>query len=411
MGTKYKNLIQAGALAVSIGFITVALLVASGGDIFAQGAPPNPFATPDHTATAQANSAAMTATAAAGPPDPFGADKTATAQANLTATAASKTATAVANAAATASAIAHMTAVAADMTATAQANVTATARARNDKRTATAKANMTRTAVAQATTAAGGAPPAPPRATATPVNIEKAEGMAVEGATTVEPDMQVELMAGNVSVKFPTLSRARTYQAMLSESDECGGMAAACASLSIYNAEGEMESDVRLISAAEITVTLDADAVSAMGGDLDGSAVAIQAAALGGITLQLMDDESGEWNSIPSDFMANSDGSVTVSGMTRRFSQIALMVDDDVVAQARMQLSMALGTPTATPIPPTATPAPPTATPVPPTPTPVPPPDTGDAASAPFLMLLAMALAASALALIGTKVIMARVRR
>lgn len=335
------------------------------------------------------------------------------ANAQATAAAASETATAQANAAATAAA-ADMTATAlanAAATAAAQADATATAKARYARRTATAQANMTRTAVAKATAAAGGAPPAPPRATATPVNIEKADVMAVEGATTVEPDMQVELMAGNVSVKFPTLSRARTYQAMLSESDECGGMAAACASLSIYNAEGEMESDVRLISAAEITVTLDADAVSAMGGDLDGSAVAIQADALGGITLQLMDDESGEWNSIPSDFMANSDGSATVSGMTRRFSHIALMVDDDVVAQARMQLSMALGTPTATPIPPTATPAPPTATPVPPTPTPVPPPDTGDAASAPFLMLLAMALAASALALIGTKVIMARVRR
>ena len=234
--------------------------------------------------------------------------------------------------------------------------------------------------------------------------------MAVEGATTIEPDMQVVLMAGNVTVKFPTLSRSRTYQAMLSESDDCGDMAAACAMVSIYNAEGEMESDVRLISSAEIEVTLDAAAVDALGGDLDGAAVAIQANALGGIMLQLMDDESGEWNSIPSDFMVNSDGSVTVSGMTRRFSHIALNVYEDAVEQARMQVSMALGTPTATPVPPTATPAPPTATPVPPTPTPVPPPPTGDE-SVPFLMLLAMALAASMLALVGTKVIMARVRR
>ena len=250
---------------------------------------------------------------------------------------------------------------------------------------------------------------------------------AVEGATTVEPDMQVELMAGSVSVKFPTLSRARTFQAMVSESDECGDMAMACATVAIYNAEGEMESDVRLISAAEITVTLDADAVASLGGDLDGGAVAIQANALGGIMLQLMDDGTGEWNSIPSNFMVNSDGSVTVTGMTRRFSHIALNVYADVVEQARMQVSAALGTPTATPVPPTATPAPPTATPVPPTPippplpptpipptpippTPVPPPDTGDA-SAPFLMLLAMALAASALALVGTKLITAHIRR
>lgn len=250
-----------------------------------------------------------------------------------------------------------------------------------------------------------------PKASATPVHTEKVAVTAVEGATTVQPDMATELMAGNVTVKLPALSRARTYQAMLSESDECGSMAVACASISIYNAEGEMESDVRLISSAEIEIMLDAAAVDALGGDLNGAAVAIQADALGGIMLQLMDDDSGEWNSIPSSFMVNSDGSATVSGMTRRFSHIALMVYDDVVEQARMQVSMALGTPTATPVPPTSTPAPPTATPVPPTPTPMPtPPPTGDS-SVPFLMLLAMAVFASMAALVGTKVIMARVRR
>ncbi len=338
----------------------------------------------------------------------------ATAQAN-----ADMTATAVANAAATAQANADATATAeagiAAMTVTAEANAAATAQVNADA-TATAAARITRTAIAQKTVTAGGVPAPAPRATATPVHIEKADVTAVEGATTVEPDMQVELMAGNVSVKFPTLSRDRTYQAMVSESDDCGDMAMACAMVSIYNAEGEMESDARLISAAEITITLDADAVSELGAGLDGGAVALQANALGGVMLQLMDDASGEWNSIPFDFMVNSDGSVTVTAMTRRFSVIALNVYADVVEQARMQVSMALGTPTATPIP-TATPVPPT--PVPPTPTPVPPtptpepvvaPDTGDT-SVPFLMLLAMAFAASMLALIGTKVIMARVRR
>ena len=335
---------------------------------------------------------------------------TATAEANMAATAAALTATAEANMTATAAAL-TVTAIAnAEATARANADATATAEAARARMTATAAARLTATAEAAATAAAGGSPPPQPKASATPVHIEKADVMAVEGATTIDPDMQVELMAGNVTVKFPTLSRSRTYQAMLSESDDCGDMAAACAMVSIYNAEGEMESDVRLISSAEIEVTLDAAAVDALGGDLDGAAVAIQANAMGGIMIQLMDDESGEWNSIPSDFMVNSDGSVTVTGMTRRFSHVALMIYDDVVEQARMQVSMALGTPTATPVPPTATPAPPTATPVPPTPTPVPPPPTGDE-SVPFLMLLAMALAASMLALVGTKVIMARVRR
>ncbi len=353
------------------------------------------------TATAQALTATAEANASA-----TAEALTATAEA-LTATAEALTATAEANAAAalTATAVAQAAA-----TAQVNADATATARARDVRRTAVAAAQETATAEAQAIIAAGGAPPPAPKASPTPVMTEMAEVTAAEGATTIEPDMSAELMAGNVTVKFPTLSRARTYQAMVSESSDCGGMAEACAMVSIYNAEGEMESDVRLISAAEIVVTLDADTVSAMGDGLNGAAVAIQANALGGVMLQLMDDESGEWNSIPSEFMVNDDGSVTVSAMTRRLGHVALNVHSDVVADARMQLSMALGTPTATPVPPTATPAPPTATPVPPTPTPIPPPDTGDT-SMPFLMLLAMAIVASMAALVGAKVITARVRR
>ena len=118
---------------------------------------------------------------------------------------------------------------------------------------------------------------------------------------------------------------------------------------------------------------------------------------------------------IPSDFMVNADGSATVTAMTRGFSVISLMVYADKVEMARMQLSMALGTPTATPVPPTATPMPPTATPVPPTATPQPPiviiPDTGDSPSAPFLLLLVVAGVALMLALFGTKLIVSRARR
>ena len=347
------------------------------------------------------------------------ADLTATAVANMTATAeANAAATAQAQAAltATAEAIAAATAQAeADMTATAIANAAATAQARAERTataqaqmTATASAKMTATAVAQATVTSGGVPPPQPKATATPVMAETVEVSGVEGATAVDPDAQVSLMAGNVTVKFPTLSRARSFQAMVSESSDCGDMAMACAMVTMYNAEGEMESDVRLISSAEIEVMLSATMVDELGGDLDGGAVAIQANALGGVMLQIMDEESGEWNSIPSSFMVNADGSVTVSGMTRGLGAVALNVYPDVVEKARMQVSMALGTPTATPIPPTATPTP---VPPPPTPTPVPPPPTGDIASAPFLMLLVMAVAAAMLALVGTKVIMARVRR
>ena len=400
MKSNYKNLIQLGMLVAVIGFVAATLVIASGRDMFAQEPPQptNPFSSPVPTTPS-------------GPPEPGNpfvddaATVTAVARVTETAVAVEATETAVA---------AEMTAVAAETAlAMAQATETAVAKTRTAiaRKTAVAEANVTRTATAMQTVTAGGVPPPAPKPSATPVMTEMADVTATEGATTIEPDMSAELMAGNVTVKFPTLSRARTYQAMVSESSDCGDMAAACAMVSIYNAEGEMESDVRLISAAEIMVTLDAETVSEMGGDLNGSAVAVQANALGGIMLQLMDAESGEWNTIPSQFTANSDGSVTVSGMTRGLGNVALNVYPDVVAEARMQLSMALGTPTATPVPPTPTPAPPTPTPVPPTPTPMPMhPITGDS-SVPFLMLLAMAIVASMVALVGAKVITARVRR
>ncbi len=182
----------------------------------------------------------------------------------------------------------------------------------------------------------------------------------VEGATTIQPDAQTELSAGNVSVMFPVTSRARTYQAMVSESDDCGGDALTCVMTSIYNAEGESESDARLISPAKIAITLSAERVEALGG----AAVSLQTYALRGVRLQVADGANSDWNSIPFEFDLNSDGSATVSAMTRRFSALtALNVDADVVDQATLLLSMALGTPTAAPIPtvtlePTVTPEP-----------------------------------------------------
>ncbi len=251
---------------------------------------------------------------------------------------------------------------------------------------------------------------AEPRATATPVNVEKVAVTPVAGATTIEPDEQVTLSAGNVTVRFPVLSRARTYQVALSESDNCGDDALACAMIVIYTAEGEVESDARLISSAVIVVSLDEATIDGVGG----LAVAIQANALGGIVLQLSDDEIGGWNTIPSQYKVNTDGSATVTGMTRRFSShIALNALADVVERAQTQLNVAQGTvvPTATPVPPTATPVPPTPTPTPVTQTISALPRTGDTSATPFLILFAMAIAASAVALAGAKVITARARR
>ena len=239
-----------------------------------------------------------------------------------------------------------------------------------------------------------------PLATPTPVTVEKVEVTPVDGATTIEPDMSASLSDGNVTVNFPEFSRARTYQVMVS-SDEAGcegasGMLIACLTVSIYNAEGEMEEDVRLISPAEIVISLDADTVAGLGG----APILLQAHALGGVALSVSDNPDDDWTSIPFSFDASS-GGVTITATTRRFSSFALSVTADSLATAEMQLSMALGTPTATPVP-TATPEP--------TPDPADAPSVGDT-SLPLLALLALGIAGAMVAFVGSRALAARANR
>ena len=239
-----------------------------------------------------------------------------------------------------------------------------------------------------------------PLATPTPVTVEKVEVTAVEGATTIEPDMSASLSDGNVTVNFPEFSRARTYQVMVSSDaaacEGASGMLIACLSVSIYNAEGEMEEDVRLISPAEIVIALDADTVAGLGG----APILLQAHALGGVALSVSDNPDDDWTSIPFSFDASS-GGVTITATTRRFSSFALSVTADSLATAEMQLSMALGTPTATPVP-TATPEP--------TPDPADAPSVGDT-SLPLLALLALGIAGAMVAFVGSRALAARANR
>ena len=239
-----------------------------------------------------------------------------------------------------------------------------------------------------------------PVATPTPVTVEKVEVTPVDGATTIQPDMSASLSANGVTVNFPEFSRARTYQAMLSADhaacESASGMLIACFTMSIYTAEGEMEDDVRLISPAEIVISLDADTVAGLGG----APILLQAHALGGVALSVSDNPDDDWTSIPFSFEASSSG-VTVTANTRRFSSMALTVTADSLATAEMQLSIALGTPTATPVP-TATPEP--------TPEPAETPSVGDT-SLPLLALLALGIAGAMIAFIGSRALAARANR
>ena len=211
----------------------------------------------------------------------------------------------------------------------------------------------------------------------------------VVGATPVQPDDWITLREGNVSVTLSPISRSRTYQAALSvEGEAAREDALSWFRVSLYSAEGEYEKDPRLISPARITVNLDADSVSELGG----AAVLLQTRALGGVSLLSVSEvESDVWSGNQFALDIEEDGSAVVSAETRRIvGSWALSLDAETVALAKAQLSgEAAATPTATAVP-TLTPAP---TPVP-TQTPTVlalPPSTGDSATPLWIMTLAAA--------------------
>ena len=241
----------------------------------------------------------------------------------------------------------------------------------------------------------------------TPIRTEIVAVTPVAGATPVQPDDRIRLSEGNVSVSLVPVSRARTYQAALSVADETARADALSRfSVSLYSAEGEYEKDPRLISPARITVNLDADSVSELGG----AAVLLQTRALGGVSLLSVSEvESDEWSGNQFALDIEPDGSAVVSAETRRIvGSWALSLDAETVALAKAQLSgQPVEAPTATPIP-TLTPAP---TPVP-TQTPTTlalPPDTGEGPTPLWIMTLAAAAILTALA--GARVISSARRR
>ena len=252
--------------------------------------------------------------------------------------------------------------------------------------------------------------PPTPRPTATPVIVEKVDVTPVADAYIVQPDESITLTAGNVVVIFSALALSRTYQVSLTESSGCEDIALGCAQLRIYTAEGELIRDARLITPAEIIVTIGSDQIAELGG----IGVVFQAYAMGGIELLAKDDVGGGWTPILSRLdLDTGGGSFLVNAQTRRFNPLPFGVsaDPNILELARA----ALGTPTATPPPaapiPTATAtATSTPTPVPVVVAPPAPPNTGDA-SLPFALLSAIAAAVIALALFGAKALAGRAHR
>ena len=241
-----------------------------------------------------------------------------------------------------------------------------------------------------------------PRATLTPVAVEKVDVTPVPGAYTIQPDESLTLTAGSVTIRFSIESLARTFQAKLEESRECGEDAPASATLTLYTAEGEAMRSAHLINPMQITIRLSAEQVGALGGP----GVAFQTYALGGILFQVNDAVNTGRNNLLFELSREPDASFILVTETRAIRPIPLMicmsVDPDAQRMAHWQI---YGTPTPT----LASPA--LVITSSPTPMPEPaPPTTGDSSATLLSIMMALVAATVFLGLIVSILATGRLR-
>ena len=252
-------------------------------------------------------------------------------------------------------------------------------------------------------------PTATPEPPATPVPTEIVDVTAVDGATTVQPNESATVSSsdGMATLMLPTVSRARTYQVMVdSDASTCAGVDSlpgshqAGANISVYDAEGNMESGVTLIRRATVQMMLSSDMVD----DLGGLPVVFQANALGAFSVH-QQSAGDNWSMRRSSMGLGDDGAVTVTVTSlSSLGCLALRVDDGLLEQAAFQVAGI----TPTPVPPPATPVP-TATPEP-TPTPEPveeEPKVGDT-TAPYSLLIVLALTGALMIYTGARIMRRR---
>ena len=224
---------------------------------------------------------------------------------------------------------------------------------------------------------------------------------------TVQPDGSATVSSadGMATVMLPSTSRARTYQVMVSsDMANCSGAPAtvqACATVTSYDAEGNMESGVMLIRRATVVMMLDSAAVEELGG----LPTVFQANALGAFSVYQGDGDA--WSARRFSMGLAEDGgvAVTVTGL-RTLGSVALSVNEDTLTQAKLQTGVITPTPVPTPAAPTPEP---TATPEP-EPTPMAEgekPPVGDT-TLPVGLLVVLALTGALMVYTGSRVMRRR---
>ena len=234
---------------------------------------------------------------------------------------------------------------------------------------------------------------------------------APQSVHLIDPTKSSEVTSsdGAVNLRFPRESRDRTYQVKVDRSpsgcaggvDPLAGIQVACFSVDIYTAEGDLETNVRLIRPASGEIRMAPDQVD----DLGGLTVLYQAYVLGGVSVLKRDGAADTWSPVRFELEITGDGGARIRiPSIRTFSSFALTIDETILAQAGGQvaaLATAMPSPTAA-VGPTATP-----TGMDLSPTPLPGVDVGDATAPPGL-LLALLAAGLVLTIAGTRAVRGR---
>ena len=146
--------------------------------------------------------------------------------------------------------------------------------------------------------------------------------------TAVDPTTETVVEEAGVSLTIPAGSRDSAYSVLLdtdSESCEGGlemeGESLAYQTVTVFDADGEEETDVSLLIPATITITLDAPVVEELGG-IEGVRAARQR---GELRMLQRDDADTPWEELPFTVVETADGGVEIVVSVQQFSDFSLI--------------------------------------------------------------------------------------
>ena len=153
--------------------------------------------------------------------------------------------------------------------------------------------------------------------------------------TDVPLDAETVIEESGVSLTIPEGSRDAPYSVLLeADSENCdGGLeldgeSIACHTLTVFDSDGEEETDVSLLVPATITITLDAARVEELGG-IEGVRAARER---GELRMLQRADADAPWQELPFTVGESDDGAVEIVVSVSAFSDFALVTTDAAAA-------------------------------------------------------------------------------